>query len=90
MQVILTTACEFVTPKHVVSGTLKILQGQIQFTGDPPATEEGPSGAVPDSPAPKAKVASPCVICLLPCLHKLAVRLLMCNPGCTIKLLTSQ
>ena len=55
LQVIFTTACELVRPKHVVPGTLKILQGQIQFTGDPP-TDEGASGALPDSPAPKAKV----------------------------------
>lgn len=57
LQVIFTTACELVRPKHVVPGTLKILQGQIQFTGDPP-TEEGTSGALADSPAPKAKVSS--------------------------------
>ena len=52
---IFTTACELVKPKHVVPGTLKILQGQIQFTGDPPL-DESTSGALPDSPAPKAKV----------------------------------
>ena len=55
LQVIFTTACELVRPKHVVPGTLKILQGQIQFTGDPPM-DEGASGALQDSLAPKAKV----------------------------------
>ena len=56
LQVIFSTACELVRPKHVVPGTLKILQGQIQFTGDP-SMDESTSGAVPDSPAPKtAKV----------------------------------
>ena len=79
LQVILTTACEFVTPKHVVSGTLKILQGQIQFTGDLPAADEGSSGAAPHSPAPKAKVASSFITCLVPCPH---------NAGCAVKLLT--
>ncbi|KAL3153518.1 hypothetical protein ABBQ38_011849 [Trebouxia sp. C0009 RCD-2024] len=53
-QVIFTTACELVRPRHVVPGTLKILQGQIQFTGDLPV-DEGVPGAVPDSPAPKSK-----------------------------------
>lgn len=56
LQVIFTTACELVRPKHVVPGTLKILQGQIQFTGDPPMDES--TSALPDSPAPKAKVVS--------------------------------
>lgn len=55
IQVIFTTACELVRPRHVVPGTLKILQGQIQFTGDLPV-DEGVPGAVPDSPAPKSKV----------------------------------
>ncbi|KAL3142038.1 hypothetical protein ABBQ32_004670 [Trebouxia sp. C0010 RCD-2024] len=53
-QVIFTTACELVRPRHVVLGTLKILQGQIQFTGDLPM-DEGVPGAMPDSPAPKSK-----------------------------------
>ena len=55
LQVIFTTACELVRPKHVVPGTLKILQGQIQFTGDL-SMDEGASGVLPDSPAPKGKV----------------------------------
>lgn len=60
MQVIFTTVCELVRPKHVVPGTLKILQGQIQFTGDPPM-DEGAPGTTPDSPAPKTKVSAPTV-----------------------------
>ena len=55
LQVIFTTACELVRPKHVVPGTLKILQGQIQFTGDPPV-DEGASGGLLDCAGPKTKV----------------------------------
>ena len=57
LQVIFTTACELVTPKHVVSGTLKILQGQLQFTGDL-IPEEGPSNSPQEGPVTKAKVKS--------------------------------
>ena len=56
LQVIFTTGCELVTPKHVVPGTLKILQGQLHFTGDP-VPEDGSSGTAPESPAPRAKVS---------------------------------
>ena len=58
LQVIFTTACELVTPKHVVPGTLKILQGQIQFTGDPPAVAEGTSATAPENAASRTKVPS--------------------------------
>ncbi|KAL0021859.1 hypothetical protein WJX77_009077 [Trebouxia sp. C0004] len=53
-QVIFTTACELVTPKHVVPGTLKILQGQLQFTGDL-LPEEGLPNSPQEVPATKAK-----------------------------------
>ena len=59
MQVIFTTACELVTPKHVVPGTLKILQGQLHFTGDP-TPEEAPTNSPPESPAPRSKVSTLC------------------------------
>jgi len=55
LQVIFTTACELVTPKHVVPGTLKILQGQLQFTGDL-LPEEGLSHSPQEGPVTKAKV----------------------------------
>ncbi|DBA78126.1 TPA: hypothetical protein ACH3X2_008097 [Trebouxia sp. C0005] len=54
-QVIFTTACELVTPKHVVPGTLKILQGQLQFTGELLPEE----GLLPqEGPVTKAKEVS--------------------------------
>ncbi len=56
LQVIFTTACELVTPKHVVPGTLKILQGQLQFTGDL-LPEEGLPNSPQEGPATKAKVS---------------------------------
>lgn len=53
LQVIFTTACELVTPKHVVPGTLKILQGQLHFTGELLPEE----GLLPqEGPVTKAKV----------------------------------
>jgi len=55
LQVIFTTACELVTPKHVVPGTLKILQGQLQFTGDL-LPEDGLSNSPQEGPVTKAKV----------------------------------
>ncbi len=55
LQVIFTTACELVTPKHVVPGTLKILQGQLQFTGDL-FPEEGLSSSPQEGPVTKTKV----------------------------------
>ena len=56
LQVIFTTACELVRPKHIVPGTLNILQGQIRFTGEPPV-DEGASGAFgADCAVPKSKV----------------------------------
>lgn len=60
LQVIFTTACELVTPKHVVPGTLKILQGQLQFTGDL-LPEEGLSNSPQDGPASKPKVKTLCM-----------------------------
>ena len=55
LQVIFTTACELVTPKHVVPGTLKILQGQLQFTGDL-LSEDGLLNSPQEGPVTKAKV----------------------------------
>ena len=62
LQVIFITACELVTPKHVVPGILKILQGQLQFTGDL-LPEEGLSNSVQEGPVTKAKVN---ILCTAP------------------------
>ncbi|KAK9824084.1 hypothetical protein WJX72_007613 [[Myrmecia] bisecta] len=38
-QVLFVTACQLVTPKHVVPGTLRLMPGQLHFIGDLPAEE---------------------------------------------------
>lgn len=44
MQVLMTVTCELITPKQVVPGTLKIVQGHLHFTGDAPDASVSPTG----------------------------------------------
>lgn len=51
-QVIFSTSCQLVTPKHVVAGTLRLTNLHLQFVGDPPSEEQplpGGTGAEPRS-----------------------------------------
>lgn len=44
MQVIFSTSCQLVTPKHVVAGTLRLTNLHLHFVGDPPSEEQPPGG----------------------------------------------
>ena len=68
-QVLLTVPCELITPKHVVSGTLKVLQGHLHFTGDPTSDDSGTGTEASSSQQPRVSMRS--VVLSRPPLHLL-------------------
>jgi hypothetical protein len=42
-EVLFSTPCQLVTPKHVVLGTLRLTNLHLHFVGDPPVEEGGPA-----------------------------------------------
>ena len=76
-QVLLTVPCELITPKHVVSGTLKVLQGHLHFTGDPSSDDSGTGTAASSSQQPRVSMQS--VVLSRPLLHLLQA----CNFACS-------
>ncbi len=59
VQVIFSTSCQLVTPKHVVAGTLRLTNLHLHFVGDPPGEEQPPPGGGPGADPRPAGAAKP-------------------------------